>query len=366
MSSPNRSSDMGRLPLARTNASPTATMYSARSSLVTLASGITGRLGLEIRISRSPCGPGRRWWWTPTPFPQPSRHPGGTGTLVRALKTTYAQNPLLVERRYRSASTGFRAIAVLVVMAFHLLPGAVVGGYLGVDIFFVISGFLITALLLRERATTGTIKFGAFWLRRVRRLVPASCCCSWCAALPLSRSVATFSCTWAARCSARSRSAATGLARRRRQLLRRERARTVPQPLVAGRGGAVLPDLAVRRAAHRVHPLARAAGGAPGRGRVRLLPSRWRLCTAPMSTRPSSTTAPAPMRSGSRSRPPSRMLARDWPLPALSWPRVPRVLLPVLGWVALAGLLVLAVGMVDDTAFPYRGGLPSSRSSPRS
>jgi hypothetical protein len=52
------------------------------------------------------------------------------------------------------------------------------------------------------------------------------------------------------------------------------------------------------------------------------------------------------------------MLARDWPLPALSWPRVPRVLLPVLGWIALAGLLVLAVGMFDDTAFPYLGGLP--------
>jgi peptidoglycan/LPS O-acetylase OafA/YrhL len=88
------------------------------------------------------------------------------------LKTTNPDPPLLVERRYAGLD-GLRAIAVLLVMAFHLLPGAVVGGYLGVDVFFVISGFLITALLLRERATTGNIKLGAFWMRRVRRLVPA-------------------------------------------------------------------------------------------------------------------------------------------------------------------------------------------------
>ena len=53
---------------------------------------------------------------------------------------------------------GLRAIAVLLVMFFHLSPGFVPGGYLGVDVFFVISGFLITALLLREKAKTGRIR----------------------------------------------------------------------------------------------------------------------------------------------------------------------------------------------------------------
>jgi peptidoglycan/LPS O-acetylase OafA/YrhL len=67
---------------------------------------------------------------------------------------------------------GLRAIAVIAVILFHLTPGFVVGGYIGVDIFFVISGFLITGLLVRERAA-GHIHFGRFWLRRARRLLPA-------------------------------------------------------------------------------------------------------------------------------------------------------------------------------------------------
>lgn len=72
-----------------------------------------------------------------------------------------------------SGLDGLRAIAVVTVILFHLTPGAVQGGYLGVDIFFVISGFLITALLVRERDKTGTIRFREFWRRRARRLLPA-------------------------------------------------------------------------------------------------------------------------------------------------------------------------------------------------
>lgn len=68
---------------------------------------------------------------------------------------------------------GLRAIAVGLVIVFHLTPGAAVGGYIGVDIFFVISGFLITGLLLREHAESGRIALGRFWLRRARRLLPA-------------------------------------------------------------------------------------------------------------------------------------------------------------------------------------------------
>ena len=59
------------------------------------------------------------------------------------------------------------------------------------------------------------------------------------------------------------------------------------------------------------------------------------------------------------------MLVREWPAPALTWPRVPRVLLPLLGWVALAGLLVLGVGMPDNASFPYQGGLALGRAAHR-
>ncbi|PUB29932.1 peptidoglycan/LPS O-acetylase OafA/YrhL [Promicromonospora sp. AC04] len=68
---------------------------------------------------------------------------------------------------------GLRAVAVLAVVAFHLAPAWVPGGFLGVDVFFVISGFLITTLLLREVASTSWIRLPRFWVRRARRLLPA-------------------------------------------------------------------------------------------------------------------------------------------------------------------------------------------------
>lgn len=69
---------------------------------------------------------------------------------------------------------GLRAIAVLAVLFYHLWPAAVPGGFVGVDVFFVISGYLITALLLREFQATGTIALRRFYARRVLRLLPAA------------------------------------------------------------------------------------------------------------------------------------------------------------------------------------------------
>lgn len=69
---------------------------------------------------------------------------------------------------------GLRAIAVLCVVLYHFWPGRFPGGYVGVDVFFVISGFLITAHLMRELTATGTVRLGQFWARRARRLLPAS------------------------------------------------------------------------------------------------------------------------------------------------------------------------------------------------
>ena len=69
---------------------------------------------------------------------------------------------------------GLRAIAVVLVLAYHLLPGALPGGMVGVDVFFAISGFLITSLLLVERRRTGTVDLRRFWARRLRRILPAT------------------------------------------------------------------------------------------------------------------------------------------------------------------------------------------------
>lgn len=68
---------------------------------------------------------------------------------------------------------GLRALAVMAVLVYHLRPSALPGGFLGVDVFFVLSGFLITTLLLREIRKRGRIDLPRFWLRRARRLLPA-------------------------------------------------------------------------------------------------------------------------------------------------------------------------------------------------
>jgi peptidoglycan/LPS O-acetylase OafA/YrhL len=74
--------------------------------------------------------------------------------------------------QYWPALDGLRAVAVSLVIGYHA-SGALGNGYLGVDVFFVLSGFLITSLLLREQDATGRIDIGAFYLRRVLRLYPA-------------------------------------------------------------------------------------------------------------------------------------------------------------------------------------------------
>ena len=78
---------------------------------------------------------------------------------------------------YQPALDGVRALAVALVLCFHAGFGWMHGGYFGVSVFFTLSGFLITSLLLRESMATGRIDFGRFYARRVRRLLPASLLC---------------------------------------------------------------------------------------------------------------------------------------------------------------------------------------------
>lgn len=75
---------------------------------------------------------------------------------------------------FRPEVQGLRAVAVLLVVIFHLWPLRLSGGYVGVDVFFVISGYLITAHILQEVRSAGRLSVPGFWARRIRRLLPAS------------------------------------------------------------------------------------------------------------------------------------------------------------------------------------------------
>jgi peptidoglycan/LPS O-acetylase OafA/YrhL len=78
---------------------------------------------------------------------------------------------------YDPALDGVRALGVGLVLLFHGGVSWATGGFLGVSIFFTLSGFLITSLLLTEQASTGAVHLGHFWIRRLRRLMPAALAC---------------------------------------------------------------------------------------------------------------------------------------------------------------------------------------------
>lgn len=98
----------------------------------------------------------------------PTRGPDDVESVFDGEVTGAAARPPV---GYLPGLDGLRAVAVAAVVAFHL--GELPGGFLGVDVFFVVSGFLITRLLLAERERTGRVALGAFWGRRFRRLIPA-------------------------------------------------------------------------------------------------------------------------------------------------------------------------------------------------
>ena len=76
---------------------------------------------------------------------------------------------------FRADIQGLRAVAVGLVVIFHIFPNLVTGGYVGVDVFFVISGYLISGLLLRRVERDGRVDFKQFYISRARRLLPAAC-----------------------------------------------------------------------------------------------------------------------------------------------------------------------------------------------
>jgi len=79
-----------------------------------------------------------------------------------------------VSDSFKPGIQGLRALAVLLVLVYHIWPSSMGGGYVGVDVFFVISGFLITGILYREAVGTGGIDVLGFYAKRIRRLMPAA------------------------------------------------------------------------------------------------------------------------------------------------------------------------------------------------
>lgn len=103
--------------------------------------------------------------------PSPHRTPTNKG--ARTNSAAKEQAPARPKSRYIPALDGLRTLAVVAVVLYHLNLTWAQGGLLGVTIFFVLSGYLITRLLINEVSKTGRIDLKSFWIRRIRRLVPA-------------------------------------------------------------------------------------------------------------------------------------------------------------------------------------------------
>ena len=167
---------------------------------------------------------------------------------------------------FRQDIQGLRALAVLLVILDHARIGPFHGGFIGVDVFFVISGFLITGLLVSEAERTGRASLLGFYARRARRILPA-------ATLVIVATVAA-SIYFLSAVEANGVDRGRGLGdvlrgqlqvrpRRHRLLPERHPALAAPALLVALGGGAVLPRLAAAGAA--ALPVRRVAGPAQRR-----------------------------------------------------------------------------------------------------
>lgn len=270
-------------------------------------------------------------------------------------KTTPPQPPAPPARF--AGLDGLRAIAVLTVMLFHLSPGFVPGGYLGVDVFFVISGFLITALLLREHDKAGTIHLLNFWRRRARRLLPALgvlllVCCTGALVVggdvlvDLGKQVlgaTTFSSNWLAIVGERSY-----FTESTPELLRNLWSLAVEEQFYLLWPLLILLLLLIPRRFVRLTVVGTLAVGSalamaiiyvPGGDATRVY---YGTDTHSFGLAIGAVLAIA---------------SRTWSAWPLAWPRWLRITLPSVGLAAVVGLLALSLTMPADAALVYRGGL---------
>ncbi|MET9207511.1 SGNH hydrolase domain-containing protein [Streptomyces bacillaris] len=108
------------------------------------------------------------------PGPRRKRPAAPPPPVPPAARTGGESGPSPHRSAFRPDIEGLRAVAVLAVLAFHAEIPGLAGGFVGVDVFFVISGYLITGLLVREAVSTGRIRLGDFFSRRARRLLPSA------------------------------------------------------------------------------------------------------------------------------------------------------------------------------------------------
>ena len=98
------------------------------------------------------------------------------GIVAEPTESTAVDTPIVEPATRRPGLDGLRAIAVLAVVVYHADPDVLPGGFVGVDLFFVLSGYLITTLLIGEHDRSGRVSLRAFWGRRARRLWPLAWC----------------------------------------------------------------------------------------------------------------------------------------------------------------------------------------------
>ena len=263
---------------------------------------------------------------------------------------------------------GLRALAVLVVILFHLSPGFLPGGYLGVDIFFVISGFLITALLLREYDSDGRIRLKNFWRRRARRLLPAlavlllvTCAAAMFAGgnvlVGLGRQVlgaTTFSSNWLAIAAERSYFTESNP-----ELFRNLWSLAVEEQFYLLWPLVLLFLFVIRIRADKIG--AGRIGRAVQIGFVSLLFAGSVLAMALISLPAGDPTrvyyGTDTHSFGLALGAVLALVSQTWPDTALAWPRWIRTLLPPLGIVAVGGLVAASMLMPEKTAWVYPWGL---------
>ncbi len=297
---------------------------------------------------------------TPRQPRSPDARPESADTATADATPTTPETPAAAHPAPRpprvAGLDGLRAIAVIVVVLFHLTPGAVVGGYLGVDIFFVVSGFIITRLLLLERVGTGGIRLGGFWMRRARRLLPALVvlllACST-AALAIGGDVLvglggqliaslTFSSNWYFIVTGSDYFASTAP-----ELFRNLWSLAVEEQFYLLWPLFLLLVLLRLARGGRIAVLAVATAASALAMALLLDPA------APTSVYYGTGTHAFGLTLGAL----LAVAAQWWPERALEWARGARRALLVAGIAALAGLLVLSAAMPGDAEWAYRGGL---------